>query len=119
MGRGAIPLHFAGFNASREESRERFEESLEIIKKAWTTDSFSHRGTFYDIPETSVVPKPVPKPHPPLRVAADSGWHGPARKGSDGDDVLCSGRCSPNAWYAPLLRGVAGHRGRGATSRFS
>jgi alkanesulfonate monooxygenase SsuD/methylene tetrahydromethanopterin reductase-like flavin-dependent oxidoreductase (luciferase family) len=72
VGRGAIPLHFAGFNASREESRERFEESLEIIKQAWTTESFSHQGKFYQIPETSVVPKPFQKPHPPIRVAANS-----------------------------------------------
>ena len=72
VGRGAIPLHFAGFNASREESRERFEESLDVIKKAWTTESFSHQGKFYQIPETSVVPKPFQKPHPPLRVAANS-----------------------------------------------
>lgn len=72
VGRGAIPLHFAGFNASREDSRERFEESLAIIKKAWTTESFSYEGQFYHIPETSVVPKPFQKPHPPIRIAANS-----------------------------------------------
>jgi alkanesulfonate monooxygenase SsuD/methylene tetrahydromethanopterin reductase-like flavin-dependent oxidoreductase (luciferase family) len=72
VGRGAIPLHFAGFNVSREESRERFEESLDIIKKSWLTESFSHQGKYFQIPETSVVPKPLQKPHPPLRVAANS-----------------------------------------------
>ena len=34
VGRGAIPLHFQGFNVPREESRERFEEALQIIEKA-------------------------------------------------------------------------------------
>ena len=29
VGRGTIPLHFQGFNISRDESRERFEEALE------------------------------------------------------------------------------------------
>lgn len=72
VGRGGIPLHFAGFNQPREESRERFEESLEIIRRAWTTESFSYRGKFYEVPETSVVPKPLQKPHPPLRLAANS-----------------------------------------------
>jgi len=72
VGRGAIPIHFAGFNVSREESRERFEESLSVIQKAWTTDSFSHNGKYYQIPETSVVPKPLQKPHPPIRIAANS-----------------------------------------------
>jgi alkanesulfonate monooxygenase SsuD/methylene tetrahydromethanopterin reductase-like flavin-dependent oxidoreductase (luciferase family) len=72
VGRGAIPVHFSGFNVSRDESRERFEESLDVIHKAWTTESFSHSGKYYQIPETSVVPKPVQKPHPPIRVAANS-----------------------------------------------
>ena len=72
VGRGAIPVHFAGFNVQREESRERFEESLTVIQKAWTTESFSHNGKYYQIPETSVVPKPVQKPHPPIRLAANS-----------------------------------------------
>lgn len=72
VGRGAIPLHFAGFDVAREESRERFEESLEVIQKAWTSDSFSHDGKYYHIPETSLAPKPLQKPHPPFRVAANS-----------------------------------------------
>ena len=72
VGRGAIPVHFAGFNVSREESRERFEESVDVIQKAWTQESFSYEGKYYHIPETSLAPKPLQKPHPPLRVAANS-----------------------------------------------
>jgi alkanesulfonate monooxygenase SsuD/methylene tetrahydromethanopterin reductase-like flavin-dependent oxidoreductase (luciferase family) len=72
VGRGAIPIHFAGFDVSRDISRERFEESLEIIQKAWTTNSFSYEGKHFHIPETSLAPKPLQKPHPPFRVAANS-----------------------------------------------
>lgn len=72
VGRGAIPVHFAGFNVSREESRERFEESLQVIQKAWTSPSFSYEGKHYHIPETSLAPKPLQKPHPPFRIAANS-----------------------------------------------
>jgi alkanesulfonate monooxygenase SsuD/methylene tetrahydromethanopterin reductase-like flavin-dependent oxidoreductase (luciferase family) len=72
VGRGAIPIHFAGFDVSRDESRERFEESLEIIQQAWTTDSFSYEGKHFRIPETGLAPKPMQKPHPPFRVAANS-----------------------------------------------
>ncbi len=72
VGRGAIPVHFNGFNVSREESRDRFEEALDIIKTAWTSESFSYTGQHYQVPQTSVVPKPLQKPHPPIRVAANS-----------------------------------------------
>lgn len=72
VGRGTIPLHFAGFDRSRDDSRARFEETLDIITRAWTQESFSYDGAYYKIPETSVVPKPVQQPHPPIRVAANS-----------------------------------------------
>src|SRR5262249_17316678 len=35
-GRGTAPLHYAGYALPQEESRERFEEALDFILKAWT-----------------------------------------------------------------------------------
>ena len=48
-----------------EESQGRFLEALEIIVRAWTEDSFSFEGEHFSIPEVSVFPKPVQRPHPP------------------------------------------------------
>src|SRR5262249_48348047 len=72
VGRGTIPLHFQGFNISRDESRERFEEALTIIEQAWTQETCAFDGKYFHVPETAVVPKPWQKPHPPLRIAANS-----------------------------------------------
>jgi alkanesulfonate monooxygenase SsuD/methylene tetrahydromethanopterin reductase-like flavin-dependent oxidoreductase (luciferase family) len=72
VGRGTIALHFTGLNLPREESRTRFEEALEVIEKAWTRERFSHHGRHFQIPEVSLVPRPLQKPHPPIRVAANS-----------------------------------------------
>jgi alkanesulfonate monooxygenase SsuD/methylene tetrahydromethanopterin reductase-like flavin-dependent oxidoreductase (luciferase family) len=72
VGRGTIALHFQGFGVSREESRTRFEEGLEVIVKAWTSDHFEYKGRYFEFPETALAPKPVQKPHPPLRIAANS-----------------------------------------------
>lgn len=72
VGRGTIALHFQGYNVPRDDSRARFEETLEIIQKAWTTDRFSYEGTHYRISEVATVPKPLQKPHPPIRIAANS-----------------------------------------------
>ncbi|MGE0821010.1 MAG: LLM class flavin-dependent oxidoreductase [Candidatus Binatia bacterium] len=72
VGRGTIALHFQGFNVPRDESRERFEEALTIIERAWAEASFSFTGKYFQIPETSVVPKPLQKPLPPIRIAANS-----------------------------------------------
>jgi alkanesulfonate monooxygenase SsuD/methylene tetrahydromethanopterin reductase-like flavin-dependent oxidoreductase (luciferase family) len=94
VGRGTIAVHFQGFNVSREESRERFEESLEIIQQAWTTESFSYNGKHYQVPETAVVPKPLSKPHPPLRIAANSPETA-AFAGLKGYDVLVASPINP------------------------
>ena len=56
IGRGSQPAEFAGFDVSMDEARERYQESLNIIKKAWTEESFSYDGQFWKIPEVEVLP---------------------------------------------------------------
>jgi alkanesulfonate monooxygenase SsuD/methylene tetrahydromethanopterin reductase-like flavin-dependent oxidoreductase (luciferase family) len=68
VGRGSIPTQFHGFRVPLAENRARFDEALAIIRLAWTEERFSYRGRFYDIENLSVVPKPLQRPHPPLRV---------------------------------------------------
>jgi natural product biosynthesis luciferase-like monooxygenase protein len=72
IGRGVFPSHFAGFGIPQEESRERFHEGLQIIQQAWTTERFSFQGKFFSVNNIAVVPKPVQRPHPPIRVAANT-----------------------------------------------
>jgi alkanesulfonate monooxygenase SsuD/methylene tetrahydromethanopterin reductase-like flavin-dependent oxidoreductase (luciferase family) len=72
VGRGALPAHFTGFGVSQSESRDRFLEGLEIILTAWANERVSYRGRFFQIDNLPVVPKPVQRPHPPIRVAANS-----------------------------------------------
>src|SRR5262249_49764835 len=66
VGRGSIPSQFHGFRVPVAENRARFDESLEIIRLAWTRERFSYRGRFHQVEEVSVVPRPVQKPHPPI-----------------------------------------------------
>jgi alkanesulfonate monooxygenase SsuD/methylene tetrahydromethanopterin reductase-like flavin-dependent oxidoreductase (luciferase family) len=72
IGRGSLPEHFKGFGIPQSESRERFLEALDVIRQAWTNERFSHHGRFFQVGEVAVVPKPVQRPHPPIRVAANS-----------------------------------------------
>ena len=52
------------------ESRERFQEALEIILEAWKGEPFSYHGTFNNIDDATVAPAPYQKPHPPIRLAS-------------------------------------------------
>ena len=72
VGRGTFPDTHDGFNSPFAESRERFDEYLDIILKAWTTERFSYTGRYYQCENLYVRPKPVQKPHPPIRIGITS-----------------------------------------------
>ena len=66
VGRGNRLMEFRGYRVPQEESRDRFDEAVEIMRRAWTEERFSYDGRFFKVPEMSVIPKPVQRPHPPL-----------------------------------------------------
>jgi alkanesulfonate monooxygenase SsuD/methylene tetrahydromethanopterin reductase-like flavin-dependent oxidoreductase (luciferase family) len=72
VGRGTAPLHYAGYGIAQEESRERFDEALDFIVGAWTSERFSHRGKYFRAEDLCVIPRPLQQPHPPVRIAANS-----------------------------------------------
>ena len=72
IGRGTFPEHHDAFLSPYPESRGRFEEYLEIILKAWTTEQFSFEGEHYRCHDLAVRPKPYQKPHPPIRIGVTS-----------------------------------------------
>ncbi|MCC6173906.1 MAG: LLM class flavin-dependent oxidoreductase [Chloroflexi bacterium] len=65
-GRGWQVPEFQTFQVPQHTSREMFLEALEVMKKAWTEDNFSHHGQFWQFDDVTVFPKPVQKPHPPV-----------------------------------------------------
>ena len=65
-GRGWQVPEFQAFQVPQTASRAMFMESIDIIKQAWTKESFSHDGEFWKFDDVSVFPKPIQKPHPPL-----------------------------------------------------
>jgi alkanesulfonate monooxygenase SsuD/methylene tetrahydromethanopterin reductase-like flavin-dependent oxidoreductase (luciferase family) len=48
---------------------EQWLEALEMIPRMWSADVFEHRGRFFHVPPTQIVPKPVQQPHPPMFAA--------------------------------------------------
>src|SRR4029079_13500186 len=62
---------FSGFCIPFAEAEERFEESLTLILKAWTSNErFSYHGKLWNF-ETHVLETPTQqKPHPPIWMAA-------------------------------------------------
>lgn len=73
IGMGYRYREFAGFCMPMEEAEERFDESLTVLLKAWTTDEpWSHRGKYWQFEDVIVEPPTAQKPHPPLWMGAGS-----------------------------------------------
>ena len=72
IGRSGFARSYDVFSIPYTESQERFAESLKIILKAWEGKEFSYHGDHYTVESATVSPVPYQKPHPPLRIAANS-----------------------------------------------
>jgi alkanesulfonate monooxygenase SsuD/methylene tetrahydromethanopterin reductase-like flavin-dependent oxidoreductase (luciferase family) len=69
IGRSGFPWAYEGYNIPYSESRDRFREYFDVMRLAWTQESFSYQGTYYNFEDVCLIPKPYQKPHPPLRYA--------------------------------------------------
>jgi len=72
VGRSGFAHTYATYGVDYGESRERFAETLAIVKRAFSEERFSHRGKYFAYDNVRLSPKPVQTPWPEIRVAAAS-----------------------------------------------
>jgi alkanesulfonate monooxygenase SsuD/methylene tetrahydromethanopterin reductase-like flavin-dependent oxidoreductase (luciferase family) len=73
IGRGYRKAEFEQFCIPLAEAQERFDECLEFMLKAWTTEGrFTHHGKHWSYNEIVVEPEPLQRPHPPIWMAGGS-----------------------------------------------
>ena len=63
---------FMGFGLRSEDSRERMEETLDVMRRAWTETPLVHQGKFYQLSLPALRPRPRQRPHPPIWRAVSS-----------------------------------------------
>ncbi|HXH83248.1 MAG TPA: LLM class flavin-dependent oxidoreductase [Candidatus Tectomicrobia bacterium] len=68
-GSGYLQHEFDGFGVPVEEKRERFDEALEIVLRAWTGERFSYAGTWHRVRDVRLNIVPVQRPRPPVWLA--------------------------------------------------
>ena len=112
-GREAIHMNVEADLKDQGKNKRLFEETLTIMKKAWTEEFFNHKGEFYVYPspnfiwqhdmsppsekfmdlktniikKISVVPKPYQKPYPPIWQVVD-GLRSIEQAAKDGINVI-------------------------------
>jgi alkanesulfonate monooxygenase SsuD/methylene tetrahydromethanopterin reductase-like flavin-dependent oxidoreductase (luciferase family) len=118
IGRSGFPRTYEAYGVPYGESRARFAETLEILKRAWSEDAFSYSGKFYKFENVRLTPKPYQKPWPEIRIAANSPDTFP-EVGRLGHGVFVAVRLGTLEELAPNIRAyrdawkAAGHPGEG------
>jgi alkanesulfonate monooxygenase SsuD/methylene tetrahydromethanopterin reductase-like flavin-dependent oxidoreductase (luciferase family) len=70
VGRGAFAYEMARLDCPIETSREKFDESLDVLMALYTREEVSWNGKYYKFEPLTVMPRPVTKPMPPIMMAA-------------------------------------------------
>jgi alkanesulfonate monooxygenase SsuD/methylene tetrahydromethanopterin reductase-like flavin-dependent oxidoreductase (luciferase family) len=65
---GAHEGELRAFGIKKEERVGRMREGIELLRKIWGDEDFTHRGKYYTLANYNIVPKPVQQP-PPIWIA--------------------------------------------------
>jgi alkanesulfonate monooxygenase SsuD/methylene tetrahydromethanopterin reductase-like flavin-dependent oxidoreductase (luciferase family) len=121
VGRSGFARTYEAYGIPYAESRERFAETLDILRKAWTEPTFSHEGKHYRFNNISLMPRPYLSAsggYPPIRVAANTADTFPTL-GRQGFPIFAAVRLGTFSDLLPNVKAYqkawreAGHPGRG------
>ncbi len=68
--RAFLPHEFARFGVPVDESRARFEEGMEAVRRLLEEENVTFEGRFHRFKNVTSLPRPTQKPRPPFWVAA-------------------------------------------------
>jgi len=115
--RAFLPHEFRKFERSLDESRARFDEGMEQVRRLLEEENVTSEGRFHSFSNVTSLPRPTQKPRPPFWVAASSTDESFVRTGRAGYNLMTFPRSVDQLrnWIA-LYRDAwrsAGHPGQG------
>ena len=115
--RAFLPHEFERFGISLDESRVRFSEGLEQVKRLLEEENVTMEGQFHSFRDVTSLPRPTQTPRPPIWVAVTATPESFETAGKNGYFIMCI------PLYASKLRDLialyrdarraAGHSGNG------
>jgi alkanesulfonate monooxygenase SsuD/methylene tetrahydromethanopterin reductase-like flavin-dependent oxidoreductase (luciferase family) len=115
--RAFLPHEFARFGVSLDESRARFDEGLEQVRRLLEEENVTMQGEFHSFSDVTSLPRPTQNPRPPIWVAALATPESFALAGRGGYHVmaipLAGGRMVELLGHYREGWQSAGHPGRG------
>jgi alkanesulfonate monooxygenase SsuD/methylene tetrahydromethanopterin reductase-like flavin-dependent oxidoreductase (luciferase family) len=68
--RAFLPHEFLAFGRDLDESRARFTEGVEQVRRLLAEENVTSEGEFHSFRNVTSLPRPVQQPHPPIWIAA-------------------------------------------------
>ncbi|MFE6721714.1 LLM class flavin-dependent oxidoreductase [Streptomyces albidoflavus] len=84
FGRAFLPDEFKAFGIPMDESKDRFVEGTEAIKRLWSEENVVFEGRFHQFGPVTLLPRPVQQPHPPVFVTTARSAESCAEAGRNG-----------------------------------
>ena len=69
VGRGAFPFEMERLGVPMDETRERFDESLDVLEALLTQEEVSWNGQYYQFEPLTIMPRPVAPDRPQIMMA--------------------------------------------------
>ena len=66
VGLGYREVEFRAFGTTQKDAVPRFVESLEAIRRLWTEERVTMKGSHFELIEAACTVKPIQKPTPPV-----------------------------------------------------
>ncbi len=115
--RAFLPHEFARFGVRLDDSRARFDEGVEQVRRLLEEEDVTVEGRFHSFHDVTSLPRPTQRPRPPFFIAALATRESFERAGTAGYGVMAIPMAGGS--MADLLgayreaRARAGHPGRG------
>ena len=115
--RAFLPLEFSRFGISLDESKARFAEGMEMVRRLLEEENLSMEGQFHRFNNVTSLPRPTQKPRPPFWIAALATPDSFINAGKAGHSVMAIPMAGAQmAELIGLYRDAwksAGHKGKG------
>lgn len=94
VGRGYQPKEFAGFRVPLEESRQRYQEVLDVLRLALTEENWSYEGEIFRYENMTTYPRPL-TPGGPLILEGTVSPENFKDRGTRGQPIITSPNFTP------------------------
>jgi alkanesulfonate monooxygenase SsuD/methylene tetrahydromethanopterin reductase-like flavin-dependent oxidoreductase (luciferase family) len=103
-GRGILVDTYEAFGQKPDESRERYRENVELLRRLWSETDVTWSGRFRaPLDGVTVEPRPVQRPHPPIWIGGGSSLHSVDLAAELGLPIMLPCVLAPALDFQPLV----------------